>query len=152
MPGGMTAFTLSFVSDGKVLTSRTFSYGASFDSSVYPPLPEKDGIYAHWDRTDLRDLHLDTVVTAVYDALLPTLSSEQTREDGRPVILAGGDFNDGDTMAATALTLTPEEFHAGRRQLRRPRCQLVLLPEGRAAAAPDREPPRGGTVAGIPAR
>lgn len=112
MPGGMTAFTLSFVSDGKVLTSRTFSYGASFDSSVYPPLPEKDGIYAHWDRTDLHGLHLDTVVTAVYDALLPTLSSEQTREDGRPIILAGGDFNDGDTMAATALTLTPEEFHA----------------------------------------
>lgn len=112
MPGGMTTFTLSFVSGGKVLTSRTFSYGASFDSSVYPPLPEKDGIYAHWDRTDLHGLHLDTVVTAVYDALLPTLSSEQTREDGRPVILAGGDFNDGDTMAATALTLTPEEFHA----------------------------------------
>lgn len=112
MPGGMTTFTLSFVSDGKVLTSRTFSYGASFDSSVYPPLPEKDGIYAHWDRTDLHGLHLDTVVTAVYDALLPTLSSEQTRKDGRPVILAGGDFNDGDTMAATALTLTPEEFHA----------------------------------------
>ena len=112
MPGGMTTFTLSFVSDGKMLTSRTFSYGASFDSSVYPPLPEKDGIYAHWDRTDLHGLHLDTVVTAVYDPLLPTLSSEQTREDGRPVILAGGDFNDGDTMAATALTLTPEEFHA----------------------------------------
>ena len=112
MPGGMTTFTLSFVSDGKVLTSRTFSYGASFDSSVYPPLPEKDGIYAHWDRTDLHGLHLDTVVTAVYDALLPTLSSEQTRKDGRPVILAGGDFDDGDTMAATALTLTPEEFHA----------------------------------------
>lgn len=112
MPGGMTTFTLSFVSGGKVLTSRTFSYGASFDSSVYPPLPEKDGIYAHWDRTDLHGLHLDTVVTAVYDALLPTLSSEQTREDGRPIILAGGDFNDGDTMAATALTLTPEEFHA----------------------------------------
>lgn len=112
MPGGMTTFTLSFVSDGKVLTSRTFSYGASFDSSVYPPLPEKDGIYAHWDRTDLHGLHLDTVVTAVYDALLPTLSSEQTREDGRPVILAGGDFTDGDAMAATALTLTPEEFHA----------------------------------------
>lgn len=112
MPGGMTTFTLSFVSDGKVLTSRTFSYGASFDSSVYPPLPEKDGIYAHWDRTDLHGLHLDTVVTAVYDPLLPTLSSEQTREDGRPVILAGGDFNDGDTMAATALTLTQEEFHA----------------------------------------
>lgn len=112
MPSGMTTFTLSFVSDGKVLTSRTFSYGASFDSSVYPPLPEKDGIYAHWDRTDLHGLHLDTVVTAVYDALLPTLSSEQTREDGRPVILAGGDFNDGDAMAATALTLTPEEFHA----------------------------------------
>lgn len=112
MPGGMTTFTLSFVSDGKVLTSRTFSYGASFDSSVYPPLPKKDGIYAHWDRTDLHGLHLDTVVTAVYDPLLPTLSSEQTREDGRPIILAGGDFNDGDTMAATALTLAPEEFHA----------------------------------------
>ena len=113
---------------------------------------KKDGIYAHWDRTDLHGLHLDTVVTAVYDALLPTLSSEQTREDGRPVILAGGDFNDGDTMAATALTLTPEEFHAADGSFADRAANWFSLPEGRAAAAPDRKPPRGGAVAGIPAR
>ena len=112
VPEGMTQFTLSFVLDGEVLSSRTFHYGDSFDSSVFPALPARDGAYAHWDRSDLRDLRFDTVVTAVYDDYLPALASEQTRPDGRSVVLAEGAFDDGDSIAVTALTLTPEAFHA----------------------------------------
>ena len=112
VPDGMKQFSLTFVSDGEVLSSCTFRYGDSFDSSVFPDLPEREGAYAHWDRSDLRDLRFDTVVTAVYDDYLPALSSEQTRGDGRPVVLAEGAFSDGDNIAATALTLTPEDFHA----------------------------------------
>ena len=111
VPDGMKRFTLSFVVDGTVISSRSFDYGGSFDSSVFPALPVREGTYAHWDRSDLRDLRFDTVVTAVYDAYMPALSSQQSREDGRSVILAEGLFSDDNSLIATARELTPESFH-----------------------------------------
>ena len=111
VPYGMKRFTLSFVVDGTVISSRSFDYGGSFDSSVFPALPVREGTYAHWDRSDLRDLRFDTVVTAVYDAYMPALSSQQSREDGRSVILAEGLFSDDNILIATARELTPESFH-----------------------------------------
>ena len=111
VPDGMKRFTLSFVQDGAVVSSRSFDYGDSFDSSIFPVLPVKEGSYAHWDRSDLRDLRFDTVVTAVYDPYMPALASQQCREDGRSVILAEGLFNDDNSLIATARELTPEAFH-----------------------------------------
>lgn len=111
VPDGMKRFTLSFVRDGAVVSSRSFSYGDSFDSSVFPAIPAKEGSYAHWDRSDLRDLRFDTTVTAVYDAYMPALSSQQSREDGRSVILAEGLFSGDNSLIATARELTPEAFH-----------------------------------------
>ena len=113
VPERMKTLTLTFVADGKTLLQREFAYGDSFDSSILPELPEKEGLYGHWDRSDLRELRMDTVVTAVYDAYMPGLASEQTREDGRPVILAEGLFNDGDTITVTEQPLTPEDFGIG---------------------------------------
>lgn len=111
VPDGMKRFTLSFVVDGTVVSSRSFDYGDSFDSGVFPALPAREGTYAHWDRSDLRELRFDTVVTAVYDAYMPALASQQSREDGRSVILAEGLFNDDNSLIATARELTPEAFH-----------------------------------------
>ena len=111
VPDGMKRFTLSFVVDGTVVSSRNFDYGDSFDSGVFPALPAREGTYAHWDRSDLRELRFDTVVTAVYDAYMPALASQQSREDGRSVILAEGRFNDDNSLIATARELTPEAFH-----------------------------------------
>ncbi len=56
VPDGMKRFTLSFVQDGAVVSSRSFSYGDSFNGGIYPALPAKEGSYAHWDRSNLRDL------------------------------------------------------------------------------------------------
>lgn len=111
VPDGMKRFTLSFVVDGTVVSSRSFDYGDSFDNGVFPALPAREGTYAHWDRSDLRELRFDTVVTAVYDAYMPALASQQSREDGRSVILAEGLFNDDNSLIATARELTPEVFH-----------------------------------------
>lgn len=110
VPEGMKTFTLTFVADDEEVSRRSFAYGASFDESAIPDIPEKEGYYAHWDRTDLQNLHFDTVVTAVYEAYTPGLASEQTREGGLSVLLVEGDYSDGDSIKVTAEPLTPEAF------------------------------------------
>ena len=110
VPEGMKTFTLTFVADEEEVSRRSFAYGASFDESAIPGIPEKEGYYAHWDRTDLQNLHFDTVVTAVYEAYTPGLASEQTREGGLSVLLVEGDYSDGDSIKVTAEPLTPEAF------------------------------------------
>ena len=110
LPDGMKSFTLTFVADGEEVLRKTFDYGASFDESDIPDVPDKDGCHGRWDRTDLTNLHFDTVVTAVYEAYTPGLASEQTREGGLSVILVEGEYNDGDAVKVTAEPLTPEAF------------------------------------------
>ena len=110
VPEGMKTFTLTFLADGEEVLRRPFAYGASFDESDIPDIPEKDGYHAHWDRTDLDSLHFDTVVTAVYEAYTPGLASEQTREGGLSVLLVEGSYNDGDAIKLTAEPITPEAF------------------------------------------
>ena len=110
LPESMKSFTLTFVADDKTVLSRTFNYGDSIDESDIPEPPTKSGCHVHWDRTDLTNLHFDTVVTAVYEAYTPGLASEQTRESGQAVILVEGNYNDGDTITVTAQPLTPAAF------------------------------------------
>ena len=110
IPEGMKTFTLTFLAGGEEVLRRSFDYGASFDESDIPDIPEKEGYHAHWDRTDLDSLHFDTVVTAVYEAYTPGLASEQTREGGLSVLLVEGSYSDGDAIRLTAEPLTPEAF------------------------------------------
>ena len=111
MPHDMTHFTLSFVADGVTLAATTFQYGDSFDDSIFPDLPQKEGHYTGWDHKELKNLHFDTVVTAVYDQYVPGLASPQLREDGRPAILVEGAFDDGDAITAANEIPNPEDFH-----------------------------------------
>lgn len=108
LPESMKQLTLTFVADGNVLQSTTFSYGDSFAADTFPALPQKDGYYARWDHETLENLHFDTVVTAVYTPDIPGLASTDTREDGRSVMLLEGSFDDGVT-----LTLAAEPQSAG---------------------------------------
>lgn len=54
-------------------------------------------------RTDLSNLHFDTVVTAVYRPYVTTLASSALRQ-GRPVLLAEGKFHEGDTITTGAVS------------------------------------------------
>ena len=91
--------TLRFVADGETLQELRFDYGASFTDAVFPQAPEKDGCYVRWEPAQLTQLHMDTTVTAVYEPYVTTLASDQER-DGRPVLLAEGQFRDGNVLQA----------------------------------------------------
>lgn len=98
LPQHLRDLTLHFVADGETLKSLPFSFGDSFDSSVYPQLPEKAGYYARWDTTDLTNLHFDTVVTAQYYPLITALNSTDVRSNGNPVLFVQGRFQEGDAL------------------------------------------------------
>ena len=111
LPRSMTAFTLCFLADDVVVSSQSFQYGASFGEDSFPEIPPKDGCYAAWDRTDLENLHFDATVTAVYTPFTTALASDAAREDGRPVLLAEGDYTNQASITATAEAQTPAAFH-----------------------------------------
>ena len=106
IPSDFRRLTLTFQANGSALKKVIFDYGASFDDSVYPTAPAKEGCYVRWDVTSLRDLRFDTVVTAVYEPYITTLSWA-TAADGRAALLVEGQFREGDRLRA-AVCEAPE--------------------------------------------
>ena len=101
LPDEFRTLTLRFEADDAVLTQKTFSYGDSFDEHVYPELPQKDGYYAQWDRTELEDLRFDTVVSAVYTPYTTAVSAGVKRDNGQDVFLVEGDYDDNVPLFCT---------------------------------------------------
>lgn len=110
LPDEFKKFTLTFEADGEVLGREIFDYGASFDDSVFPELPQKKGYYACWDTTDLSNLKFDTVVTAVYTQYVTALASEDERGSGRSVFFVEGEFDDVDVLTVDPVAKTPSEL------------------------------------------
>lgn len=95
-------FTLEFIADGELLHSVRFEYGSSFDSSVYPPIPEKDGYYGRWDKDTLENLRFDTTVKVIYNPYVTAVGSEEKRESGREIFFVQGEFLDNDGISLKA--------------------------------------------------
>lgn len=111
IPDSMKTFTLTFVAQEEVIKQLTFAYGDSFETDVYPELPQMEGCWAAWDKTELKELHFDTVVTAVYTPYTPTLASNSREFGGRPVLLAQGAFEPGDTLTLEREATEPLAFN-----------------------------------------
>lgn len=94
LPEQFELFTLSFVANNEVVYATTFEYGDSFEEDIFPKVPVLYGVQGQWDMAELKNLQKDTVVTAVYTQYFAALDSEVTREDGRPVFLAEGQFGE----------------------------------------------------------
>lgn len=135
LPISFQRLTLRFLARDQVLKTVFFHYGDSLDDSVFPDIPDESGSYAVWDLTDLSDLRFDTDVTAVYAPCVSTLSSESQRDDGRPVFLVEGQFNDRDQLAAersarqsSAVRRTPDSIRKAVEQW-----QLTIPADGQEA-------------------
>lgn len=102
-PDAFKQLLLQFVVDEEVLKTVTFTYGDSFSEDVYPDVPDRDESHVHWDRTELKNLHFDTVVTAVYEPYVTSLASDETRE-GRPLLFVEGQFCEDDKLIASIQT------------------------------------------------
>lgn len=101
LPTGFYNFTLDFVADGEIIHTVTFEYGQSFDSSVFPEIPVKEGHFGKWDRTDLTNLVFDTTISVVYKPYITTLSSEEKRDGGKNIFFVIGEFTDDDKITAS---------------------------------------------------
>ena len=110
IPDAFLQLTLTFVVDGKTIKTVPFEYGANFDKTVYPEIPAKDGTYSCWDKTELKNLHFDTVVTAVYTPYVSALSNSENRADGWPIFFVEGQFDDETAPDVTTLPNTPDDF------------------------------------------
>ena len=111
LPEEFEKFTLKFVVDGEVIQSELFDYGASFDSDVFPEVPQKSGCFGYWDTTNLEKLKFDTTVTAVFDPYITALSGADSRENGKTIFFVEGLFGDEDHLNAESLALMPAEFN-----------------------------------------
>ena len=100
--------TVTFKDEDHVLGRVNLEYGDSLDESGYPELPAKEGCAARWSTTKLTDLHLDTVVEAVYTDYITALASIYEREAGRPVFFAKGSFGDRDSLTVSVRDLPGE--------------------------------------------
>ena len=110
IPEEFETFTLTFTAEDEVLASYEFSYGDSFDETVCPEIPQKDGNYADWDREELSELHFDTQVSAQYRPFVTALASPAQREDGRPAFLLEGEFTDTDMLTVESEPVHASEF------------------------------------------
>lgn len=119
LPEDFRSFTLRFVADGVTLLELPFSYGDSFDRSVFPQTERRDGAYAVWDRTDLTNLRFDTTVTAEYRLNETVLRSELTRADGRAAVYVDGQFQSGDALTLEQVPLAEDALDAFRGGWRR---------------------------------
>ena len=114
IPEECKSFTLRFVVDGETVKTVPFSYGDSFDRSIYPEVPRKDGAYAVWDRTELNNLKFDTTVTADYRMDETVLRAALDRTDGRALVYVDGEFQEGDSLTVNVLPIEQEDLDAFR--------------------------------------
>ena len=98
IPDEFRMFKLEFIANGEVLNTIRFEYGSSFDNSVFPEIPEMEGHYGYWDKTDLSHLVFDTKVSVVYKPYTTTIGSEEKRENGHEVFFVLGEFVEGDVI------------------------------------------------------
>lgn len=98
IPDEFYHFVLNFYADGELLYSTDHGYGASFDASIFPEIPEKEGHYGYWDITSLTNLVFDTDVSVVYVPYVKALESEEKRESGREIFFVRGEFTKNDAI------------------------------------------------------
>ena len=101
IPDEFYSFVIKFIVDGKVIYSTEYGYGDSFDSSIFPDIPEKEGHYGYWDRITLTSLVFDTEVHAVYVPYVKAIGSEEKRDGGREIFFVRGEFTENDIITVS---------------------------------------------------
>lgn len=102
IPEIMKTVTVTFLFEDGTVKTLSLIPGEKLDNSQIPVLPEKQGYTGNWEGLDALKadaIVFDAVVKAQYIRYEGTVASEQTGEDGKPLLLAQGDFPAGFAMA-----------------------------------------------------
>lgn len=95
LPEYFTTMTIRFVADGQEDILFQVPVGEPFATDQIPVIPATELHNGQWDglaEADLSAIWYDMTFTAVYDPYDQTLQTENTRENGLPVLLAEGQF------------------------------------------------------------
>lgn len=84
--------------------------GERLNASKIPAVPEKSGYNGEWENlkdTDLSNIYFDLIFYPAYTAYQKTVQSRLTRYDGKPILIAQGNFPDMDYFELEKLTKLP---------------------------------------------
>ena len=99
VPAAFSTLTLTFEADDETVGTVDCGYGESLSSDQIPKVPEKEGFFGEWKRTDFSRITADEVVKAKYSRIETLIASDLTRKNGLPILLAEGNFVKGDKLA-----------------------------------------------------
>lgn len=114
LPEFFRTHTIRFVFADGTEALRRVAHGQALKDSDIPPLPAVEGSEGRWESdyaVDLSCVAFDCLFTAVYSPRLATLESQQTRENGLPVLLCQGSFALSDELQSQPIS-APAELSA----------------------------------------
>lgn len=92
--GDFSDIEIEFTADGETLAKLKVPYGGSVKASDIPEIPKKSGYYAKWEDYDFENITFPRVLEAEYIQLLTSVGSDKKSEQGLPLVLADGSFDD----------------------------------------------------------
>ncbi|MGN0999388.1 MAG: hypothetical protein ACI4PO_07540 [Faecousia sp.] len=110
LPDNFRKLTVSFTADGETIRTVLVDYGQSLEASMFPAIPQKDGYFAAWERTELTDIRFDTVLAVVYTPHITALPGEEERTNGRPIFFLEGAFDSDAVLKAESVPSTEADF------------------------------------------
>lgn len=99
---------LTFIADGKTVSTVTLQYGDTFDPASLPDVPSKEGYVGKWEDFDQDAITFDQTIEAVYTEYISTLESSQANGK-RPIVLLEGTFNPEDYFVLAPINAYPED-------------------------------------------
>lgn len=97
IPEDFNRIRVTFMADNDVIEERQMLYGALLKEEDFPAVPEKEGYYAEWSYDDMPLLG-NEILTAEYIPWVEALADGAADEDGRILMLAVGQFYQGDVL------------------------------------------------------
>lgn len=93
-------FKLVFIADDKEIDTIAFRYKDAIPQERIPKVPEKAGYYGKWSYYNYDEAVFDAVITAQYYRDIDLIESELRRDNGKPVVLVCGAFDDSASVKA----------------------------------------------------
>lgn len=130
LPEAFRTFVARFLVDGTLLEQRSFAYGGEIAEADFPGIPEKEGYFSAWSAEELKDLHFDVDVEAVYTPYETVLASGEIRADGREIFFVEGLFDDEGRLSAKRITEEADEGGLSRGKEAEERWELRIPEDG----------------------
>lgn len=110
LPDAFKTATVSFCFEDGTVQQVQLPVGSPLLDSQIPEIPHKEGFRSKWaglEDADISNIAFDMRFMVESTAYATTIASEQTRSDGRPLLLMEGSFHYNDVVSISGLDAEP---------------------------------------------